>query len=72
MLWNGAQSGVFAPSASALTGELVFGWGLFNLAEGIIDHHLPGIHHVRDMPVHVPLYNWAFLAVGGFGFIGLG
>jgi uncharacterized membrane protein len=24
------------------------GWGAFNLAEGLIDHQLLGIHHVRD------------------------
>jgi uncharacterized membrane protein len=26
----------------------VAGWGLFNLVEGIIDHQVFGIHHVRD------------------------
>jgi len=24
------------------------GWGLFNLVEGIVDHQLLGVHHVRD------------------------
>jgi uncharacterized membrane protein len=36
--------------------------------EGTIDHHLLNIHHVRDMPFHVPAYDWIFLAVGGVGF----
>jgi hypothetical protein len=27
---------------------------------------------VRDLPAHVPLYDWLFLAIGGVGFILLG
>ena len=60
------------PDTRAFTGLLLFGWGLFNLVEGIIDHHLLGLHHVRDLPAHVPLYDWLFLLIGGVGFIGLG
>jgi len=26
------------------------GWGVFNIVEGVIDHHLLGIHHVHDGP----------------------
>ncbi len=60
------------PGPWAFTGLLVLGWGLFNLVEGIIDHHLLELHHVRDLPFHVPLYDWLFLSVGGAGFILLG
>ena len=60
------------PSARALTGQLIFGWGLFNLVEGIIDHHLLDLHHVRDLPAHVPAYDWIFLVVAGIGIIALG
>jgi uncharacterized membrane protein len=51
---------------------MLVGWGGFNVVEGIIDHHLLELHHVRDLPEHVPFYDWAFLAVGGVGFILLG
>jgi uncharacterized membrane protein len=27
---------------------LVAGWGFFNVVEGLIDHQLLGVHHVRD------------------------
>ena len=27
---------------------LLAGWGTFNIVEGLIDHELLGIHHVRD------------------------
>jgi uncharacterized membrane protein len=53
---------------SVLIGQMMFGWGLFNLVEGVIDHHLLNIHRVRDMPFHIAAYDWAFLAVGGVGF----
>ena len=72
MLWTAAQRRALPESATALGGELVFGWGAFNLAEGVIDHHILNLHHVRDMPVHVPLYDWIFLTIGGVGFLLLG
>jgi uncharacterized membrane protein len=70
MLWVEGQS--TAETSRVLAGQLILGWGVFNLVEGIIDHHLLNIHHVRDLPVHVPLYDWAFLAVGGVLFIVIG
>lgn len=72
LLLADARRGVTLPSTRVFTGQLVLGWGIFNLVEGLIDHHLLGIHHVRDLPVHVPLYDWIFLGVAGIGFILLG
>jgi uncharacterized membrane protein len=37
-----------APPWRTHLGLLLLGWGVFNLVEGAIDHHLLGIHHVRD------------------------
>jgi len=71
-LLSDARRGARLPSPKAFTGLLIFGWGLFNLVEGIIDHHLLGLHHVRDLPAHVPLYDWLFLGIGGVAFILLG
>jgi uncharacterized membrane protein len=72
LLLRDARRGVRLPTERAFTGLLVLGWGLFNLVEGIIDHHLLGLHHIRDLPAHVPLYDWLFLLIGGVGFITLG
>jgi len=71
-LLGDARRGAPLPSTRAFTGQFLLGWGLFNLVEGIIDHHILNLHHVRDMPVHVPMYDWAFLAIGGIGFMLLG
>ena len=72
LLLADARRGAALPSASAFTGQLLLGWGIFNVVEGIIDHHILNLHHVRDLPVHVPMYDWLFLAVGGVGFLLLG
>lgn len=40
------------------------GWGVFNLVEGIVDHQVLGIHHVRD-DLGAPLgWDLGFLACG--------
>ncbi|MGW5507183.1 DUF2243 domain-containing protein [Streptomyces albogriseolus] len=33
-------------TSRALWGWVLVGWGLFNLVEGVLDHHILGIHHV--------------------------
>jgi uncharacterized membrane protein len=35
-------------SPRSLVGLMLVGWGAFNIAEGVIDHHILGLHHVRD------------------------
>jgi uncharacterized membrane protein len=58
------QRGELAPPWRAHLGMLLTGWGAFNLVEGLIDHQLLGIHHVRD-DLGAPLtWDLAFLAFG--------
>jgi uncharacterized membrane protein len=46
-----------------VVGLLVAGWGLVNLVEGVINHQLLGLHHVRD-DLGGPLsWDLGFLAV---------
>jgi len=42
------QRGRIAPPWRTHAGLLLVGWGAFNLVEGVVDHQLLGIHHVRD------------------------
>jgi uncharacterized membrane protein len=42
------RRGKLAPAWRAQVGSLLFGWGLFNVVEGLIDHQILDIHHVRD------------------------
>ena len=50
-------------SSRALWGWMLAGWGLFNVVEGLVDHHLLGIHHVRS-GAHRLEWDLAFLALG--------
>ena len=50
-------------SGRTLFGGMILGWGLFNLVEGIIDHHILGIHHVVES-MGLSIYDYAFLGSG--------
>jgi uncharacterized membrane protein len=48
------------------------GWGIFNVVEGIVSHHLLGLHHVNET---VPQAQWllwdlAFLVWGAAMIVG--
>jgi uncharacterized membrane protein len=53
-----------------LVGSLFLGWGLFNLVEGVVDHHVLQIHHVFE-PAGLSVWDWTFLA-SGVAFIAFG
>lgn len=42
------RKGRLAPTWSFHFGLLLAGWGIFNVVEGLINHQILGIHHVRD------------------------
>lgn len=71
LLWRAAYQRAPIPSLTTFIGQLILGWGLFNLVEGTIDHQLLAIHYVRQVP-NYQVYNLTFLAVGGVLFILLG
>lgn len=77
LLGTVAQEGIKLPNMRWFTGLLLMGWGIFNLIEGIIDHQLLGIHHVKynpDKAWNHPSLAWdiGFLLIGGIGLIILG
>ena len=63
MVWSRARGGGAVWSWRSLVGWALVGWGLFNLVEGVIDHHVLQIHHVRAGPNELA-YDLAFLASG--------
>jgi uncharacterized membrane protein len=62
-LWRYARTGPRFWPWTALIGPLLTGWGLFNMSEGVINHHLLNLHHVRSGP-HQTTYDLGFLALG--------
>jgi uncharacterized membrane protein len=71
MLWSGSRRGIAMPAAVAFIGQLILGWGIFNLVEGLVNHQILGLHHVREVPEFL-VYDLAFLLIGGAGLIVLG
>ena len=63
MLWDRARDGGFAWSWKSILGWSLAGWGLFNVVEGIVDHHILQIHHVRSGPDQLA-WDLGFLALG--------
>lgn len=53
-------------SRLSLLGLVLAGWGVFNLVEGVVSHHVLQIHHVRDLGdvENVVLWDLGFLALG--------
>jgi uncharacterized membrane protein len=49
-------------NGSIFIGGHLFGWGLFNLVEGIIDHQLLKLHNVREVSLNIAYWNYGFLA----------
>ena len=64
LLWRTARRDDVAWSYQALVGLLALGWGLFNLVEGTIDHHILTIHHVRDDVADPLAWDLGFLGLG--------
>lgn len=58
------QQGRIAPNWRFHSGLLLAGWGLFNVVEGVVDHHLLGVHHVRDDKGAPLAWDLGFLGVG--------
>jgi uncharacterized membrane protein len=69
ILWRRTTDWRWALSGRALVGWMLAGWGLFNLVEGTVDHHLLTIHHVRE-GAHQTAWDLAFLAFGALLVVG--
>jgi uncharacterized membrane protein len=63
LLWYAMRDRTLPLSGKTLVGAMLLGWGLFNLVEGIIDHHLLHIHHVTESANHLT-WDLTFLASG--------
>jgi uncharacterized membrane protein len=80
ILWRAAHRTHMRWSGKLLAGTLLMGFGLFNLVEGIIDHHLLGIHHVNETVLRDQWIYWdigflvwgVLMLLGGWGLMRTG
>jgi uncharacterized membrane protein len=72
LLWRVAHRSHLWWSGKLFVGTLLMGFGLFNLVEGIVNHHILGLHHVNETapPGQWIYWDLAFLAWGAAMLIG--
>jgi uncharacterized membrane protein len=63
MLWKAVTRGDVQLSGRVLFGASLFGWGLFNFVEGVVDHYVLQVHHVVQR-LGQSAWDLAFLASG--------
>lgn len=61
LLWRAARKRHVRWPAQCLIAALLMGFGLFNLVEGVVNHHLLGLHHVNET---VPREYWVYWDLG--------
>ncbi|HEX6011138.1 MAG TPA: DUF2243 domain-containing protein, partial [Geminicoccaceae bacterium] len=61
VLWRYSRKNHIRWSGKLLPGGMLMGFGIFNLVEGAIDHHVLGLHHVNET---VPRGQWVYWDVG--------
>jgi uncharacterized membrane protein len=61
ILWRTARKPHFCWSPKLLFAAMLIGFGLFNVVEGIVDHHLLELHHVNEI---VPREQWIYWDIG--------
>ncbi len=61
ILWRASSKPHVRWSGKMLFGTMLVGFGIFNVAEGIVDHHILGLHHVNET---VPAEQWIYWDVG--------
>lgn len=64
MLWVAGKPTDVSKGVTLLVAGVLIGGGVFNLIEGIINHHILQIHRVKPGDPNALMYDLAFLAVG--------
>lgn len=63
LLWKLMKRKNTENSGRLLSGGLLLGWGLFNIVEGIINHHILKLHNVIEVSENPNTGNLIFLGV---------
>ena len=63
MLWFAAKSQQVLNSGRMLAGAMLSGWGIFNIVEGLINHHWLRLHNVIEYSANHNYGNFVFLCM---------
>jgi uncharacterized membrane protein len=73
LLWRTAHRRHLFWSTKLLTGTMLIGFGLFNSIEGIVNHHILGIHHVNETVPNEYWHLWDYgFTASGFVLLAVG
>lgn len=61
MLWQLLYKRDLQVSGWLLSGGLLMGWALFNIVEGLANHHILKLHNVKELSTSVNAWNFGFL-----------
>jgi uncharacterized membrane protein len=61
LLWRYSRKSHIRWSGKLLPAAMLIGFGIFNLAEGLVDHQILGLHHVNET---VPREHWIYWDIG--------
>ena len=61
ILWQSARKTHFWWSPKLLVATMLIGFGIFNVVEGALNHHLLGLHHVNET---APRQQWLYWDIG--------
>jgi uncharacterized membrane protein len=63
LMWRLLSRNDINRSGKLFTAGLLGGWGLFNIVEGIIDHHILRLHNVIEYTIDPDTGNYIFLGI---------
>ncbi len=63
MLWKLLKRNDVNRSGKLLGGGILLGWGLFNIVEGVIDHHILKLHNVIELSPDHSIANYSFIGL---------
>ena len=64
LLFRAAQKPHTMWSGQLLFGAMLLGWGIFNLVDGISNHHIFALHHLHQYAANPLLWDLGYLASG--------
>ena len=64
LLWRRIHEREVAWSSRQLLGQVLEGWGVFNLVEGLVDHRILGLHHEHGGPFQLAYTSGSSSSVG--------
>jgi uncharacterized membrane protein len=70
LLWKALQHDPSPWSTRTFIGLMIVGWGIFNVVEGVINHQILELHHVRENASHELAWDLGFLVWGAAMILG--